>query len=90
MLSDLQLEAGSSVGDRLALPQLAAVARLARKLGVGIARPAIVAARDHDLELWVRAEPDGEDVIITIESWRRRPPLGPRLGIAARSEDVLP
>ena len=90
MLIDLQLEAGSSVGDRLALPQLAAVARLARKLGVGIARPAIVAARDHDLELWVRAEPDGDDVVITIESWRRRPPLGPRLEIAARSEDVLP
>ena len=90
MLSDLQLEAGSSVGDRLALPQLAAVARLARKLGVGIARPAVVAARDHDLELWVRAEPEGDDVIIIIESWRRRPPNGPRLEIAARSEDVLP
>lgn len=90
MLSNLQLEAGSSVGDRLALPQLAAVARLARKLGVGIARPAIVAARDHDLELWVRAEPTGDEVVITIESWRRRPPHGPRLEIAARSEDVLP
>lgn len=90
MLTDLQLEAGSSLGDRLALPQLAAVARLARKLGVGIARPAIVAARDHDLELWVRAEPEGDDVVITIESWRRRPPHGPRLEIAARSEDVLP
>jgi len=90
MLTDLQLEAGSSLGDRLALPQLAAVARLARKLGVKIARPAIVAARDHDLELWVRAEPEGDDVVITIESWRRRPPHGPRLEIAARSEDVLP
>ena len=90
MLTDLQLEAGSALGDRLALPQLAAVARLARKLGVGIARPAVVAARDHDLELWVRAEPDGDDVVITIESWRRRPPHGPRLEIAARSEDVLP
>ena len=90
MLTDLQHEAGSSVGDRLALPQLAAVARLARKLGVGIARPAVVAGRDHDLELWVRAEPEGEDVVITIESWRRRPPHGPRLEIAARSEDVLP
>ncbi len=90
MLTDLQHEAGSSVGDRLALPQLAAVARLARKLGVGIARPAVVAGRDHDLELWVRAEPDGADVVITIESWRRRPPHGPRLEIAARSEDVLP
>ncbi|HEV2043361.1 MAG TPA: HAMP domain-containing sensor histidine kinase, partial [Sphingomicrobium sp.] len=90
MLTDLQLEAGSLVGDRLALPQLAAIARMARKLGIGVARPAIVAARDHDLELWVRAEPEGKDVVITIESWRRRPPLGPRLEIAARSEDVLP
>ena len=90
MLTDLQLEAGSSVGDRLALPQLAAVVRLARKLGVAVARPAVVAARDHDLELWVRAEPEGNDVVITIESWRRRPPQGPRLEIAARSEDVLP
>ena len=90
MLSDLQREAGSSVGDRLALPQLAAIARLARKLGVGIARPAMVAARDHDLELWVSADPDGDDVLITIESWRRRPPHGARLEIAARGEDVLP
>ena len=90
MLGDLQIEAGSSVGERLALPQLAAVARLARKLGIGIARPAVVAARDHDLELWVRAEPAGDDVLITIESWRRRPPHGPRLEITARSEEVLP
>jgi signal transduction histidine kinase len=90
MLSDLQLEAGSAIGDRLALPQLAAVARLARKLGVAIARPAVVAARDHDLELWVRAEPEGDDVLLIIESWRRRPPQGPRLELAARSEDVLP
>lgn len=90
MLSNLQYEAGSAIGNRLALPQLAAVARLARKLGVGIARPAVVAARDHDLELWVRAEPEGNDVLIIIESWRRRPPTGPRLEIAARSEDVLP
>ena len=40
MLSDLQREAGSSVGDRLALPQLAAIARLARKLGVSPATAA--------------------------------------------------
>lgn len=90
MLSDLQLEAGSSVGARLALPQLAAIVRLARKLGVAIARPALVAARDHDLDLWVRAQPDGDDVIITIESWHRRPSGGARLEMAARGEDVLP
>ena len=90
MLSDLQAEAGSAVGERLALPQLAAVARLARKLGIGIARPAIVAARDHDLELWVRAEPEGDDVLLTIESWRRRAPQGARLEISTRSDDILP
>jgi signal transduction histidine kinase len=90
MLADLQLEAGSAIGDRLALPQLAAVARLARKLGVGVARPVVVAARDHDLDLWVRAEPEGDEVVITIESWRRRPPHGARLEVAARGEDVLP
>ena len=90
MLTDLQLQAGSALGDRLALPQLAEVARLARKLGVAIARPALVAARDYDLELWVRAEPEGDDVVITIESWRRRASHGPRLEIAARSGDVLP
>ena len=90
MLAGLQLEAGSSVGDRLALPQLAEIARLARKLGIEIARPAVVAARDHDLQLWVRAEPAGEDVLLIIESSRRRPPNGPRLELAARSEDVLP
>ena len=90
MLTDLQTEAGSSVGNQLALPRLAAVARLARRLGVGISRPAIVAARDYDLELWVHAEPDGDDVVVTIESWHRRPPNGPRLEIATRSENVLP
>ncbi|QIK95736.1 PAS domain-containing sensor histidine kinase [Sphingomonas sp. HDW15A] len=90
MLGRLQQEAGARVGERLMLPQLAAVARLVRKLGIAVARPAVVAGRDYDVELWVRGEPDGDDVLITIESWRRRPPQGPRLEQAARGEDVLP
>src|SRR5688500_15147491 len=52
MLTELQNDAGAAVGARLALPQLAAVVRLVRKLGIAVSRPAIVAARDHDLELW--------------------------------------
>ena len=60
MLADLQTQAGSEVGARLALPQLAAVARLVRKLGISVSRPAVVAGRDHDVEMWVRAEPAGE------------------------------
>lgn len=90
MLAALQEDAGSSVGERLVLPQLASVARLARRLGIPVTRPALVAARDHDLELWVRAEPDHDDVLLTIESWRRKAPQSPRLELAARSDDVLP
>ena len=90
MLGRLQNEAGAEVGQRLMLPQLAAVARLVRKLGIAVARPAMVAGRNYDVELWVRGEPDGDDVLLTIESWRRRPPQGPRLEQAVRGEDMLP
>lgn len=90
MLAQLQQEAGANVGERLALPQLAAIARLVRKLGIAVARPALVAARDHDIELWVRGEPEGDDVRLVIESWRKRPAQGPRLELAARSDEVLP
>ncbi|WP_162888104.1 ATP-binding protein [Sphingomonas mesophila] len=90
MLGRLQQEAGAEVGQRLMLPQLAAVARLVRKLGIAVARPAVVAGRDYDVELWVRGEPDGDDVLLTIESWRRRPPQGARLEQAVRGEELLP
>jgi signal transduction histidine kinase len=49
------MEAGSSIGATLALPQIAAVARLSRKLGIPVSRPAIAASSNHDIELWVRA-----------------------------------
>ena len=79
-LAALQSEAGSSLGQVLALPQIAAVAQLARKLGIQVTRPAIAAAASHDLELWVRATPDGDGVSLAIEGWQARPPAGPRLG----------
>lgn len=89
MLADLQADAGSSIGAKLALPQLAAVARLVRKLGITVSRPAIVAARDHDLELWVRGEPDGEDVLLHVESWKQRPPASPRIDVAASEDELI-
>jgi len=89
MLLDLQLEAGSELGGKLALPQLAAVARLVRKLGIAVSRPAIVAGRDHDVEMWVRAEPQGADVLLTIEKWKNRPPAPSRLEIAASDDDLI-
>src|SRR5215208_1914893 len=91
-LEALQREAGSIVGQMLALPQVAAVAQLARKLGIAVARPAIAASVDHDVELWVRAVPEGDDVALAIEGWTPRPPVGPRLasllGGATESESA--
>ena len=74
----LQEEAGSRLGAMLALPQLAAVARSAMKLGVPLSRSIIAASADQDLDLWVRAEPDAEGAMLTIEGWKARPPAPPR------------
>lgn len=73
-LLQLQREAGSELGQPLAVPQLAFIVRLARKLGVTISRPALAASADADLDLWVRAEPEGGGVRLTVESWVERPP----------------
>ncbi len=78
-LEALQREAGSTLGQVLALPQIAAVTQLARKLGIAVARPAIAASTDHDVELWVRAIPEGDEIALEIEGWTSRPPAGPRL-----------
>jgi signal transduction histidine kinase len=78
-LAELQVAAGSRIGATLALPQIAAVARFAAKLGIPVSRAVIAAGADHDLDLWVRAEPNGEDVDLIIEGWVRRPVAGPRL-----------
>lgn len=78
-LENLQREAGSEIGQKLAIPQVAAVAQLARKLGTPVARPAIAASADHDIDLWVNAKPDGDEIALSLEGWTVRPAAGPRL-----------
>ena len=78
-LETLQREAGSEIGQMLALPQVAAVAQLARKLGTQVGRPAIAASADHDIELWVNAKPEGDEIALSLEGWTVRPAAGPRL-----------
>jgi signal transduction histidine kinase len=78
-LEALQREAGSRIGEELALPQIAAVAKLARKLRTAVSRPAIAASTDHDIELWVRATPQGDGIVLSLEGWTERAPAGPRL-----------
>jgi two-component sensor histidine kinase len=78
-LATLQMEAGSSIGATLALPQVAAVARLARKLGIPVSRPAVAAGSNQDIDLWVRAVPEGDEISLTLEGWTVRPAASARL-----------
>ena len=90
----LQQEAGSRLGAPLALPQLAAVARSALKLGVPLSRAVIAASSEQDLDLWVRVEPDSDGATLTIDGWKARPPAPPRLTLVgsepAPDEDDAP
>ena len=80
-LDALNARAGGSVGAALAVPQLATVARLAWRLGIVVSRGVTVADEDADLELWVRAQPDGGHVRLAVGGWREvpmwRPPVPP-------------
>ena len=78
LLARLQDEAGATIGSALAVPQLAALARLVQKLGIAVTRQALAGTRDADVDLWVRAEPEGGSVRLTIERWTERAPQPPR------------
>jgi len=85
-LAALQARAGGSEGGMLSVPQIAALARLARKLGITVSRAAIAADADEDLDLWVRAEPDGEEIALSITGWTRRPARDPAPAAPLRAE----
>lgn len=74
----LQEQAGARLGGALAVPQLAALARLAARLGIGITRPVNAASEHEDLDLLVRAEPDADGVTLSVERWTGKPPAKSR------------
>lgn len=69
----LQREAGADVGAVLAIPQLAAIVRLALRLGVTVSRPVTAAAERGDIDMWVRAKPEADGVQISVIEWSERP-----------------
>lgn len=87
-LRRLQEEAGSALGRPLALPQLAAIARTAMRLGVPLSRSVIAASSTEDYDLWVRAVPDIDGVSLLIEGWQPRPASGPRLTVISGGRDA--
>lgn len=72
-LAALHFKAGGVDGGVLAIPQIASLTRLVRRLQIVVSRGVIAANGDSDLDLWVRARPDGESVAIAITGWTERP-----------------
>jgi len=71
-LAELNSRAGGVTGQPIAVPQIATIARLAQRLGILVSRGVVAADGEADVELWVRAEPDGEGVRLSITGWRPR------------------
>ena len=71
-LAELNTRAGGAVGAPLAVPQVATLVRLARRLKIMVSRGVTVADGEDDLELWVRAEPEGDQVRLAITGWTFR------------------
>ena len=69
-LMALNDNAGGAIGAVLAVPQLATVARLARRLGILVSRGVTVADLDTDLDLWVRVQPEGDGLRMAVSGWR--------------------
>lgn len=89
-LADLNARAGGAIGAPLAIPQLATLGRLAGRLETLISRGIFAADGDHDIDLWVRAEPVAEGVRLALTGWQRRPGWAPTVGEATRAADFLP
>tara|TARA_A100001391_G_scaffold114722_7_gene77570 strand:+ start:2984 stop:4357 length:1374 start_codon:yes stop_codon:yes gene_type:complete len=84
----LQREAGGDLGAPVAVPQLAAIARLCVRLGITVSRPIIAATQHGDIDMWVRARPDSDGVTLSIIDWHERPVAALPADIARREADI--
>lgn len=87
-LAALHERAGGKERGVLAVPQIASLVRLVRRLGIVVSRGVIAADGNADIDLWVRARPDGDDVAIAITGWTERPAsTGYPVAVAERDRD---
>jgi signal transduction histidine kinase len=89
-LAALQRGAGGEIGGPVAIPQIAALGRLARRLAITISRPALAADGEIDLDLWVRATPESDGIALAVTGWNERAPRGHApAGESERQSDFL-
>jgi signal transduction histidine kinase len=86
-LAGLQLRAGGEEGGPLAVPQIASLARLSRRLGIVISRSVLAADGETDLDLWIRAQPEGDGVELSITGWNEREARTPTGAAKERAHD---
>lgn len=84
----LQALAGGAPDGRIAVPQIAAVARLARRLNILIARPLLIGGEDTDIRLWVRARPIESGVELGFSEWQEVPHLPLSENAALRAAEI--
>ncbi|MEO5867102.1 MAG: HAMP domain-containing sensor histidine kinase [Sphingomonas sp.] len=88
-LHDLNARAGGALGNPIAVPQIATLARLSQRLGILISRGIVTADGGDDVELWVRAEPDAAGVRLSITGWKLRRAWAPSAPVQDRDGDFL-
>lgn len=88
-IANLQAQAGGTVGGPFAVPQLAALARLAVRMNIPLSRPVLAAGAIADIDMWVRAQPRGGMVELSIVEWRERAPRPMPDDKAAREADLI-
>lgn len=74
----LHEQAGGIEGGRLAVPQLASLARLTARLRINISRRVVAAYGDQDIDLWVRVKPQPDGVEFAITGWDEVAAAGPQ------------
>ena len=79
----LQERAGGVQGGALAVPQLASLARLTRRLKIVISRRVVAAYGDQDVDLWVQVTPEKGGVALAITGWQETAPAAPSPGLEA-------
>lgn len=77
LFAALNDRAGGAIGERLATPQFASIARLARRLRVRVTRAVTIADGDLDVDCWVRATPVETGVALALTALRERPAWRP-------------
>lgn len=62
----LQRASGGTSDGPFVIPALAQLVRVAKRIGMTIARPVTIATSDSDLSFWARIRPDGDEVSLQL------------------------